>query len=154
MHDRSGERQVSSEGLASRLKYSKDGGQVFYLLAEAGAQRSSELWALDVASGRGRPIIQGFSVIDYDVSEDGRTIVFGSKPPTGSREIWLAQADHSGAPQRLTASERTPLLRDRRAHLLPRIGRAEQLSLRNGTRWQAPEKGAGRAHHQSEWALR
>ena len=104
MHDRSGERQVSSEGLASRLKYSKDGGQVFYLLAEAGAQRSSELWALDVASGRGRPIIQGFSVIDYDVSEDGRTIVFGSKPATGSREIWLAQTDHSAAPQRLTAS--------------------------------------------------
>jgi len=104
MHDRSGERQVSSEGLASRLKYSKDGGQVFYLLAEAGAQRSSELWALDLASGRGRPIIQGFSVIDYDVSEDGRTIVFGSKPAKGSREIWLAQTDHSAAPQRLTAS--------------------------------------------------
>ena len=54
MHDRTGERQVSSEGLAWGLTYSKDGGQVFYLLAEAGAQRSSELWALDVVSGRSR----------------------------------------------------------------------------------------------------
>ena len=60
LHDRSGERQVSSEGLASRLKDTKDGGQVFYLLAEAGAQRSSELWALDVASRQGPSDDRGF----------------------------------------------------------------------------------------------
>jgi len=104
VHDKTGERQLSSEGLAFQLAYSREGREVFYLLAGSGPQRSRELWSVDVASGRSRPVIQGFFMSTYDVAMDGRTVVFGVKPAAGPSEVWLAPMDHSAAPQKLTAS--------------------------------------------------
>ena len=104
IHDGSGERSLSSEGFAWIPSYSQDGRTLFYMLGGLGSSRPSELWTLDVDSGRSRPLIQGFTVTSYDVSEDGRSIVFAARSEEGRSELWLAAADHSSAPRKLTAS--------------------------------------------------
>ncbi|HTL45415.1 MAG TPA: winged helix-turn-helix domain-containing protein [Vicinamibacterales bacterium] len=104
IRNESGERLLSSEGFAQGPSYSSDGGTLYYMLGDVATGRPSELWAFDVNSGKGRPIVQGFLMRSYDVSEDGRTIVFSARAGDGRSELWLASADHSFAPQRLSSS--------------------------------------------------
>jgi Tol biopolymer transport system component len=104
MRNEAGERLLSSEGFAWAPSYSQDGQLVYYMLGGVASARPSELWMLDVNSGRSRPIVQGFLLRSYDVSEDGRTIVFCAVADDGRSELWLASADHSSAPRRLSSS--------------------------------------------------
>lgn len=104
IHDATGERPLSSEGFARFPSYSNDGRTLYYMLGGVASARPSELWTLDVNSGRSRPLIQGFMMTSYDVSEDGQSIVFAARSRDGISEVWLAPADHSSAPRRLTSS--------------------------------------------------
>ncbi len=111
IRDASGERMLSSEGFVWGLSYSPDGRTLYYLLSGIASGRPSELWTLDVNSGKSRPIVQGFAIKSYDVSEDERTIVFAARAGDGRSEIWLASADHSSAPRKLSAGEDSPFFR-------------------------------------------
>jgi DNA-binding winged helix-turn-helix (wHTH) protein/Tol biopolymer transport system component len=104
IRDASGERPLSSEGFAWGPSYSEDGRTLYYMLGGVASGRPSELWALDLGSGKGRPIVQGFMMTSYDVSEDGRSIVFATRWDDGPSDVWLAPADHSSAPRRLTSA--------------------------------------------------
>jgi hypothetical protein len=44
-------------------------------------------------------------VRSYDVSEDGRWIVFAARSSDGRSAVWLASADRSSAPRRLTTGD-------------------------------------------------
>ena len=104
IRDPSGERLLSSEGFVWDLSYSTDGRRLYYLLGGVASRRASELWMLDVNSGKSRPVVQGFIIKSYDVSADERTIVFASRSDDGRSELWIASADHSSEPRRLSRS--------------------------------------------------
>jgi len=104
MHTARGDRVLSAEGYASQLSYSPDGRRLFYLERRAINDTARELWVSDLDSGKSEPVIQGFSIISYDVSPDGRRIVFAAVPSSGPTEIWIASRERDAAPQRLTAA--------------------------------------------------
>ena len=105
LHDASGERQISAEGSAFWPKFSSDGTRLYYLLRKGTALTPSpilhtqaELWSTELASGKSTALLQGVSMIDYDVSRDGRQVVFTSRRG-GQEEIFIAPLDGSGPPR-------------------------------------------------------
>jgi serine/threonine protein kinase/Tol biopolymer transport system component len=108
VHDERGEREVSREGYAfvptspnggTSQPLPGDGRSVFYLVRQGavrfsgGEDRVGELWATDLQTGGHRPILQGRQVIGYDVSRDGRQLVFAALDKRGTSHVWLARLD-------------------------------------------------------------
>jgi DNA-binding winged helix-turn-helix (wHTH) protein/Tol biopolymer transport system component len=98
------ERQISSEGFPSRPRFSTDGRTLYFLLRRESSGSANELWATDVGTGKNRAIIQTFSIESYDVSADGTAVVFGTEPVDGRTEIWIAAADNSTPPVKVSSS--------------------------------------------------
>jgi eukaryotic-like serine/threonine-protein kinase len=93
LHDRAGRRQVASEGdvvagLGSYTNpsFSRDGAYLYYLRRESTASPPG-LWRTHVATGRGQPMLAGIGMVEYDVSSDGRHVVFTTRPDGGPSEI-------------------------------------------------------------------
>jgi eukaryotic-like serine/threonine-protein kinase len=121
IEDERGEREVSREGYAfipavpggaTSQPLPGDGRSVFYLVRQgavrfsgAGGERAGELWATELETGRHRSILPGRSVIGYDVSRDGRQIVFAELDQRGSSRLWLTRLDRPDAPRRLAEFE-------------------------------------------------
>lgn len=112
IRDEEGNRQVSSEGDAIQPQFSPDGATVYFLRRsttgvigrhESDEVTNTELWAVDVDSGRSEPIIAGFDLEAYDLSSDGQTIVFRARRK-GESVLWLASVDRKTAPRELAAS--------------------------------------------------
>jgi serine/threonine protein kinase len=116
MHDTRGEREVSREGFAflPRLPnngpsqpFSADGRSIFYLVRQGAVrftgigERSGELWTTDLATGRSRAVLPGFSVIGYDIARDGTQVAVAALDDRGRSHIWLAAIDGSTAPRLL-----------------------------------------------------
>ncbi len=104
VHNRNGDRQITSEGFSFLPTLSHDASTVYYL-KQTGSSRSyisGELWAADVASGRQERVLPGYVVAHYDISRDGRTVVF-AVAEGGSTGIWIAPLDHGSAPRQLTS---------------------------------------------------
>jgi hypothetical protein len=80
----------------------------------AGLRRESpasrqELWVADLASGKNDPLVEGFVIDSFNVSADGKLVVFATEPNSEKRQIWLAACDHSFPPRKLASSgERYP----------------------------------------------
>jgi Tol biopolymer transport system component len=116
VHDERGEREVSREGYAfvptmpnggTSQPLPGNGSSVFYLVRQ-GAVRSSgrgdrvgELWATDLETGRHRSILPSRQVIGYDVSRDGRQLVFAELDERGTSHVWLARLDRPDPPRQL-----------------------------------------------------
>jgi len=101
IHDAAGDRQISSEGFASRAWFSTDGKRAYYLLQQNSTARSNELWSVDIGSGRTDHFLPDFSVTDFDVSRDEREVVFATMR-SGESEIWTASLDRSSPPHQVT----------------------------------------------------
>ena len=106
LHDRSGERQISSEGFAFSPMLSPDGKDVYYVLRSgiSHAFWSGELWVADVAKGHAERLLPGFSVARYDISPDGKRVVFAASDAEGKSALWLASLDRRFPPKRLSFS--------------------------------------------------
>ena len=120
VHDERGEREVSREGYAfvptspnggTSQPLPGDGRSVFYLVRQGavrfsgGEDRVGELWATDwrqVAIVRFCRVDQ---VIGYDVSRDGRQLVFAALDERGTSHVWLARLDRPDPPRRLAEFE-------------------------------------------------
>jgi DNA-binding winged helix-turn-helix (wHTH) protein/Tol biopolymer transport system component len=99
IHDKRGERKLTTESYASSPRQSADGRRIYFLTARS-SNDAPELWSVDVASGRKEPLVTGFSVTGYAISHDGRRVAFTTKR-AGTSEIWLAPLDRSAAPKLL-----------------------------------------------------
>ena len=120
VHDERGEREVSREGYAfvptspnggTSQPLPGDGRSVFYLVRQGAVRfsgwgdRVGELWATDLETGRHRSILQGRQVIGYDVSRDGRQLVFAALDERGTSHVWLARLDRPDPPRQLAELE-------------------------------------------------
>jgi serine/threonine protein kinase/Tol biopolymer transport system component len=120
VHDERGEREVSREGYAfvprspnggTSQPLPGDGRSVFYLVRQGavrfsgGEDRVGDLWATDLETGRHRSILQGRQVIGYDVSHDGRQLVFAALDERGTSHVWVARLDRPDPPRQLAEFE-------------------------------------------------
>jgi len=113
IHDRRGERPVTSEGYVapmrvvpySSVRFSPDGKSVYYLLRRDSPSAPSELWRTNLESETGEPAMPGVSMADYDLSSDGREVIFSRQRPGEGSEIWWASLDRSVPPRRIAAVE-------------------------------------------------
>ena len=104
MHTPQGEQLLSADGYASRLRFSRDGRFLFYLLRRASSDVAGKLWQTELSSLKSEPLAQSMPIVSYDVSPDGTRIVFAVKPEHGAAQIWLTSRGGADPPQRLTAS--------------------------------------------------
>ena len=120
VHDERGEREVSQEGYAfvpaipnggASQPLPADGRSVFYLVRRGAVrfsgpgERVGELWATDLGSGHHRSILPGRQVIGYDVSRDGRQLVFAALDERGTSHLWLTRLDGPDTPRQLAEFE-------------------------------------------------
>ena len=101
IRDETGERQVLSEGDAYLPRLSRDARRVFYLRRPTELAGSAELHELDLASGRSANLLSGWSVRDYDLSQDETEVAFTVIPSDGPSQIWIAPLDRASPPREL-----------------------------------------------------
>jgi DNA-binding winged helix-turn-helix (wHTH) protein/Tol biopolymer transport system component len=99
IHDTEGERPLSSEGeVANDLwppSFSPDGTMIYYLLRRGQNGWGAELWRAGVDSGKRDAVLPGTSMIAYDMSPDGKQVVYATAGPGETSEFWLARVDRS-----------------------------------------------------------
>jgi serine/threonine protein kinase/Tol biopolymer transport system component len=105
IHDSRGERQISSQGYGYRPAFSSDGKKLFYLVRSDKSQHyvSGTLWVADLESGKREPLLPDLLMEHFDVSADGRRVVFIRDDGAGGSPVWLASLDGRSAPRRLTS---------------------------------------------------
>ena len=116
VHDGRGDRQISIEGLAFQPRFTPDGSKLLYRVAKG---NSSELWGADLDSSHTEALFPGFPIplnsagsfhAGYDISADGRQVVFSSRDPSGKLRLWLAPLDRRSPPRQIPDVEgREPL---------------------------------------------
>ncbi|MGO9310927.1 MAG: protein kinase domain-containing protein, partial [Spirochaetia bacterium] len=108
IRDSNGERQISSEGFAEAPSLSPDGTKAYYLLSPRGGTRGSltsgELWVVELKGGGSEQALPGFGVTGYDISPDGRRIVFAAQDPHGESRLWIASPDRRFSPRQIPSS--------------------------------------------------
>jgi hypothetical protein len=103
IRDAQGERTVSTDGDASSPSFSEDGKRIYYLLRRQSKGSDKELWTTDLSSSKSVCVLPGFSIGKYDVSGDGREVVFEDKQPGSESRIWLASTDRLTPPVQLAS---------------------------------------------------
>ncbi len=110
IHDEHGDRSLSSEGeiADAGTSFSPDGKTLYYLLRRPAANSGAELWRVNVASGVSEIVFPGVAIVLYDVSPDGRQVVYQTDD-RGVSQLWLAPVNRD-APAKLIANsgENTP----------------------------------------------
>jgi len=113
VHDERGERSLSSEGevadTATRPPFfSQDGETLYYLLRRPEANSRSELWRVNVKSGASEAVFPGVAMVQYDLSPDGREVVYQTED-RGASQLWLATVSRDAPAKRIANSgEDTP----------------------------------------------
>jgi len=104
IHDPTGDRPLSSEGEVINYPppvFSQDGAVLYYLLHREREGSGPELWRTTVESGKSEPVFPGISMLDFDVSPDGKSVVYVTSEPGGKTQLWLAPVDRSSPPRRV-----------------------------------------------------
>jgi Tol biopolymer transport system component len=107
IRDATRERRISSEGFAYAPQFSPDRKKLFYL-TDSGASQGfpmGELREANLSTGQSERLLQGFLITSYDISADGKHIVFASTHETSGPRIWLAPLDRRSAPRRLSSTD-------------------------------------------------
>jgi hypothetical protein len=111
IHDKRGDRALSSEGYVTpeSAKFSSDGKLLYYLMRHDSFSSSNELWRRDLESGKNEAVLPGMSMAEYDISNDGKEVVFSTQPRGKASQLWLAHLDGSSPPRMITSTgERAP----------------------------------------------
>ncbi len=106
LHDSSGERQISSQESAMRPLFLADGKRLCYLvLDERGGDLLTgdrgELWMAETDTGRRQRLLPGTKLRSYDVSPDGKRIVYVSPDAKGQSRLWIASLDRRFPPRQV-----------------------------------------------------
>lgn len=105
IHDSNGERSLSSEGeIVAELSppsFDADDRVLYYLLQHGSEGPGPELWRMMVESGKSEAVFPGVSMLAYDVSPDGKQVVYSAAMRGGTRQLWLAPVDRSSPARRI-----------------------------------------------------
>jgi serine/threonine protein kinase len=109
-HDEKGDRQITSEGSASRIAFSRDGQKLFFLQrnnSDMGLRSAprGELLVADLTTGAVAPVIAGTESGSFDVSPDGKAVALTVYDDKHSPHIQLITLDHSTPPKQLIPEE-------------------------------------------------
>jgi len=105
VHDHTGDRPLSSEGLAFDPRVSGDGRRVYFLLQPTAGAVTSELRSIDLVTGQESRLLEGIVreqdiyKAQYDISPDEQEVVYATRNAKGELEVWLARLDRRVAPQ-------------------------------------------------------
>lgn len=96
IHDRNGERSLSSEGEVADQSpvFSSDARVIYYLLREDG-KPGAKLQRTVVDSGKSEAAFPGVSMVAFDISRDGKQVVYATADKDGTTQLWLAPLDLS-----------------------------------------------------------
>ena len=84
--------QITNDSeIESDLTLSPNGHELIY------ARGRGDLWARDLKSGKDWMLVDAFSGIDYDVSPDGKWIVYSQTDDNFNNDIWIVPVDKSSA---------------------------------------------------------
>jgi len=106
IQDGSGQRPLSSEGeVASSPSpaFSPDARVLYYLLRR-GEGPDAELWRTMVDSGKSEAVFPGISIRDFDLSPEGKQVVYTTAAPHGATQLWVAPVDRSLAATEVSIS--------------------------------------------------
>jgi DNA-binding winged helix-turn-helix (wHTH) protein/Tol biopolymer transport system component len=110
IHDAAGERSLSSEGeivaYLSPPSFAADDKILFYLLRHQ-ADAYPELWRLTLDTGKAEAVFPGTSMDAYDVSPDGKQVVYTTVGRDGKSQLWLAPIDRSSPARQIGHSGET-----------------------------------------------
>ena len=104
VHSGNNDRRISLEGYAYWPSLSPDGKNLYYRVLKGGTSPflgASELWVADLASGRNEPLFPGIAVTGYDLSHDGKYVIFSANDSAGNPGLWIAPTDRSQVPRRI-----------------------------------------------------
>ncbi len=109
IHDKDGDRQISSEGSGGAASFSSDGKSLYFLMAN-GQTRGDELWVKNLTSGKIDRVLPGYAMDAYSVSRDGTEVAFVMQE-NGRPNLWIAPTNRRLSPVRLssTTAEDSPL---------------------------------------------
>jgi serine/threonine protein kinase/Tol biopolymer transport system component len=107
VHDSKGDRQITSEGYAYLPSFSPDTKRMYYLQRSNANRRfvSGELWTTDLETDKKQRLLADFLMEHYDVSPDGKQVVFITADGTGHAPLWIATLDGSSAPRNLVGQD-------------------------------------------------
>jgi DNA-binding winged helix-turn-helix (wHTH) protein/Tol biopolymer transport system component len=98
IHDASGERSMSSEGEIvdghTPPVFATDDKTLYYLLRHHPAAEL-ELWRMSTASGESAAVFPGVSMSAFDISPDGKRVVYSTEAPGKKSQLWIAPIDKS-----------------------------------------------------------
>ena len=106
VHNAKGDRQITSEGFAFLPAFSGNGKTLYYLARSRASRRfvSGELWAASLETGRTTRLLPDYLMEHYNVSPDGKRVVFLSIDDAGHSQLWIAPMDASSPPRRLAST--------------------------------------------------
>jgi eukaryotic-like serine/threonine-protein kinase len=119
VRDAGGEHEVSREGYAFVPTLPNSGvsqpfatnGHLLYLVRQGAVrfvgpgETTGELWETDLETSQSEALFPDFRVSGYDVSRDGKQIVFAALDEHGVSHIWLGQMDRRTPPRQLLPRE-------------------------------------------------
>jgi len=102
--DKTGERQITSEGFSFFPTLSRDGTKVYYLRRVMGSHSyfSGELWVSYVATGAAERLFGGLLLTHFSISQDEKRVVFATEQGQARSGIWVGWLDGTQAPRQLT----------------------------------------------------
>jgi Tol biopolymer transport system component len=113
MHDKNGDRPLSSEGNTSLPRFSSDGNSL-YLLKTDGQTSGDELWVKDLKSGKEEKVVTNYPMVrysagrdvkqEYSISRDGKQVAFSVKEPGGRTNLWVAPTSRRSSPVRISSA--------------------------------------------------
>jgi eukaryotic-like serine/threonine-protein kinase len=104
VHDPKGEHQITFEGYSYLPSFSTDMKRLYYLQRSKANSRfvSGELWETELATGQRRRLLPDFLMEHYDVSPDGKQVIFITADGSGRAPLWIGAIDGSSSPRRLS----------------------------------------------------
>lgn len=102
-HDEKGDHTLSLDGdvIWWPSPVFREEGKVIYYLLRRAKGAGTELWHTELDSGKSEAVLPGVSMISFNISPDGKQVVYATWGANGVTELWRAPMDRSSAPVKL-----------------------------------------------------
>ena len=87
-----------------RQVFSPDGRRVYYMVDRRPQGPASELWSTEIGTGKSQVVVSEAGLFGFDISPDGRNVVYSVETKHGVHSLWSARVDHMVPPRQLTSN--------------------------------------------------